>query len=206
MWLKYSMVRDGASMRTFLRHARSSEYTILSIETIEGEVFGSFTARSWRKNWNTFGVGAESFLWRMQGSRSEKCWSIIDQAKKESEIDIYPFFGGDSKVQLCTSERIVVGGTGKAPVNLQTLRDGTIVEDYNWGFGLMIEEDLIRGTSSPCTAFRSPPLSKMHNDGSLFQIMNLELWTLTPCMSQVEAEKMEFNKFFLAQHAQGIPK
>ncbi len=63
--MKFSMVRDVASMSTFLRHARGSKHTFLAIETTDGEVFGSFTSAPWRKNWNYFG-GQDSFLWRMR--------------------------------------------------------------------------------------------------------------------------------------------
>ena len=188
-------------MTTFLQHMRGSDCTFLAIETVDGEVFGSFTVQPWRKTWKAFGLGAESFLWRMRGSRADKCWSVIDQAKKESEVDVYTFHGGDSNVQLCTTERIVVGGTGKAQPGTDTLLDGTPIQDFQWGFGLHIEGDLLRGTSSPCTTFRSPSLSKVHGDGSMFEILNLEAWTLTPCTSQAEAERMELNRLFLQQHS-----
>jgi len=200
LWLKYSLVRDGASLQTFLQHARSPEFTFLAIETVDGEVFGSFTAQPWRKSGTTFGNGSASFLWRMRGSRADKCWSIAEQAKKESEIDVFPFYGGDPAVQLCTNERLVVGGMGQIP-GTHTLRDGTYIQVHEWGFGLVIEEDLLRGTSSPCLSFCSPSLSQIHKDGSIFEIMNLELWTCTPCMSQVEAERMELKKLFLDQHS-----
>ena len=188
-------------MNTLLQHVRGSEYTFLAIETLDGEVFGSFTVQPWKKSAHAFGLGGESFLWRMRGSRAEKCWSVIDQAKKESEIDVYTFHGGDTNVQLCTTERMVVGGLGKAQSGTRTLRDGTPVQDFQWGFGLHIEGDLLRGTSCPCASFRSPSLSKIHSDGSMFEILNLEVWTFTPCTSQAEAERMELQKLFLRQHS-----
>jgi hypothetical protein len=64
-YLKYSLLRDGASLHSFLRRARGTKYTILAMETVDGEVFGSFTAQSWRKNWNYFGTG-ESFLFKLR--------------------------------------------------------------------------------------------------------------------------------------------
>ena len=201
LWLKYSLVRDGASLQTFLQHARSPEFTFLAIETVDGEVFGSFTAQPWRKSGTNFGIGGASFLWRMRGSRADKCWSIAEQARKESEVDVFSFYGGDPAVQLCTSERLVVGGMGQALPGTHTLRDGTYIQDHEWGFGLAMEQDLLRGTSSPCVSFCSPSLSKAHSDGSIFEIINLELWTCTPCLSQVEAERMEVKKLFLDQQS-----
>ena len=36
--------------------------------------------------------------------------------------------------------------------------------------------------------------------GSLFEIINLELWTLTPCETLEEAEKLELGRLFLEKH------
>lgn len=209
-WMKYSLVRDGASFHTFLQSARGSKYTFLAIETVDGEVFGAFTSEPWRKNWNYFG-GYESFLWRLRNSRRTKCTSIIDQAQKESEIDVYPFTGENDNVQLCTTEKLGVGGgSGSSEEQLvgasrsseeQPLENDIHVNEHEWGFGLTIQKDWIHGTSSPCLTFGSPSLSREHADGSVFEIMNLELWTLTPCASVEQAEKMELGKLFLESHS-----
>ena len=65
------------------------------------------------------------------------------------------------------------------------------MKSTEWGFGLAFGGDLQEGTSSPCITFESPSLSKLHEDGSLFQVSNFEIWTLTPCTSLADAEKME---------------
>jgi TLD len=213
-WMKYSMVRDGASFYTFLQHARGAKYSILAIETVEGEVFGAFTAEPWRKNWNYYGSG-ESFLWKMRHSRKTKCHSIIDQAQMESEIDVYPYTGVNSCIQLCTSDKIAVGG-GTHELSASSLKsrksEGSSFDtvshdekrdefkDHEWGFGLTIESDFLHGTTSPCLTFGSPPLSSEHPSGSLFEIMNLELWTLTPCSTLEDADKLELSKLFLEKH------
>ena len=208
-WMKYSMVRDGNTLYSFLQHARGSKHTILAIETVDGEVFGAFTAEPWRKSWNYFGNG-ESFLWRMRHSRHEKCHSIIDQAHMESEIDVYPFIGMNNCIQFCSSDKIAVGGG--TYVTSPTFSDHsdlisdnvTKIQDrykaHEWGFGLTIENDFLHGTSSPCLTFGSPSLSTIHSDGSLFEIMNIELWTLTPCNRLEDAEKLELGKLFLESH------
>jgi TLD len=204
-WMKYSMVRDGASLYSFLQRARGSKYSILAIETVEGEVFGAFTAEAWRKSWNYFGNG-ETFLWKMRHSRREKCHSIIDQAHMESEIDVYPYIGVNNCIQLCTSDKIAIGGgtyesspalDGSNPIHSE-------VQDkykaHEWGFGLTIESDFLHGTASPCLTFGCPALSALHPNGSLFEIMNIELWTLTPCARVEDAEKLELGKLFLETH------
>jgi hypothetical protein len=233
-WMKYSLVRDGASLHTFLQYARGSKYTVLAIETTDGEVFGAFTSEAWRKNWNYFGSG-ESFLWKMRRKRTEKCHSIIDQAQMESEIDVYPYTGSNNSIQLCTHDRIAVGGGSRDSTSSSSpnsSRRGKLVsqpiiplvskintnvtesshppkkmedryKDHEWSFGITLESDLLQGTTSPCLTFGSPSLSTEHSDGSHFEVINVELWTLTPCLRLEEAEKLELGRLFLEKHSGG---
>jgi hypothetical protein len=193
-FLKYSMVRDGATLPALLRRARGVQYSILAVETIDGEVFGSFTAQPWRKNWNYFGTG-ECFLWRMRRSRLKKTHSILEQAQQESEIDVFPYTGENQFIQLCTHDRLAVGGGLPSSVGEKKIEEE--VDDHDWGFGLAIQSDMLHGTSSPCLTFGSPSLSNVHPDGSRFEIINIELWTLTPCDTVEEAEKLELANLFL---------
>eukprot|EP00526_Cylindrotheca_closterium_P001659 CAMPEP_0113660458 /NCGR_PEP_ID=MMETSP0017_2-20120614/32911_1 /TAXON_ID=2856 /ORGANISM="Cylindrotheca closterium" /LENGTH=1135 /DNA_ID=CAMNT_0000575095 /DNA_START=78 /DNA_END=3481 /DNA_ORIENTATION=+ /assembly_acc=CAM_ASM_000147 len=172
--LRYSLVRDGASMLTFLKRSRGVQYGILAMETVDGEVFGCFTGQPWRKSPSYFGTG-ESFLWKMRRSRLEATNDILEQAQLESEIDVYPHTGDNQYFQLCTHDRIAVGGG--TPSGEKKTSDPPI-DAHEWGFGLDIQGDLLVGSSSPCATFDSPSLSKVHPDGSLFEIVNLELWAL----------------------------
>jgi hypothetical protein len=197
-WLKYSLVRDGASLPSLLRNVRGTKRTLIAIETVEGEVFGSFTSLPWRKNWNYFGNG-ESFLWRMRRSRSEKDvqHSILDQAKLESELEVFYWSGKNMFVQYCTHDMLAVGGGLLRDDNRDDLPDE---QPDMGGFGLAVDSDLLRGTSSPCATFQSPPLSRLHSNGSPFEILNMEVWTLTPCGSAAEAENMEMTALFLESY------
>lgn len=207
-WMKYSMVRDGASIHTLLQHARGAKYAVLAIETVDGEVLGSFTTEPWRKTWSYFG-GGESFLWRMRHSRHSKCHSIIDVAHLESEIDVYPYTGDNHCIQFCTSSKIAVGGgspdqAAKSSGSLPSMPEedeDEVVREHEWGYGISLENDLLHGSSSPCVTFGSPSLSKSHWDGSLFEIINIELWTMTPCYSEADAQKLELGKMFLEQQS-----
>jgi len=192
-FLRYSLVRDGASMLTFLKRSRGVQYAILALETVDGEVFGCFTGQPWRQSPNYFGTG-ECFLWRMRRSRLEATSDILEQAQLESEIDVFPFTGENQFFQLCTHDRIAVGGG--TPSGEKKTCDPPI-NPHEWGFGLDIQGDMLVGSSSPCVTFDSPSLSKVHADGSLFEIVNLELWTLTPCTSVQDAERLELGKLFL---------
>jgi TLD len=144
----------------------------------------------------------------MRHSRREKCHSIIDQAHMESEIDVYPFIGVNNCIQLCTHDKIAVGGgtyvSSPGFPESDLAGDVNEVQDrykaHEWGFGLTIESDFLHGTTSPCLTFGSPSLSTMHSDGSLFEIMNIELWSLTPCTRLEDAEKLELGKLFLEAH------
>lgn len=218
-WLKYSLVRDGSSLHTLMQHARGAKYSILALETTDGEVFGAFTSEAWRKTWSYFGNG-ESFLWRMRNSRKMACSSILEQAQMESEIDVYPFTGINQCIQLCTHNKIAVGGGSPKQMeddedkrgDNENQLDGSkmadsgeiTIRDHEWGYGLALQSDLLSGSSSPCMTFSSPSLSKIHPDGSLFQITNLELWTLTPCNSLRDAEKLELGELFLEE--QHLPR
>jgi len=214
LWMKYSMVRDGASLHTLLQSIRGSKHTILALETSEGEVFGSFTSDTWRKNWNYYGNG-ESFLWKMRQNRKtggEHTHSIIDQALLESQMDVYPWTGENDCVQLCTHNRIAVGGgagdirgdmTGNEIQNENSSGsdgDKPMFQEHEYGFGLSIDADLLQGTSSPCHTFGNPALSPKHADGARFEIINLEVWAITPCYSVADAEKLELGRLFLQQN------
>jgi len=204
--LKYSLVRDGASSPSLLRHIRGTKHCVIAIETIDGEVFGSFTSSPWRKNWNYYGSG-ESFLWRMRRTRSEKDaqHSVLDQAKLESELDVFYWTGRNDLVQYCTTDMIAVGGG-----SFEDARDDydgeqrdlppqnpVLTQADTGGFGLAIDSDLLRGTSSSCATFQSPPLSKSHSNGSPFEILNMEVWTMTPCANVADAESLEMKTLFL---------
>lgn len=204
--LKYSLVRDGASLPSLLRHIRGTKHCVIAIETIDGEVFGSFTSSPWRKNWNYYGSG-ESFLWRMRRTRSEKDaqHSVLDQAKLESELDVFYWTGRNDLVQYCTTDMIAVGGG-----SFEDARDDydgeqrdlppqnpVLTQADTGGFGLAIDSDLLRGTSSSCATFQSPPLSKSHSNGSPFEILNMEVWTMTPCANVADAESLEMKTLFL---------
>lgn len=201
-WMKYSLVRDGASMHTLLQHARGAQFSILAIETIDGEVMGCFTTEPWRKTWSYFG-GGESFLWKLRHSRKGKCHSIIDQAHLESVVDVYPYTGKNNCIQICRSDMIAVGGG--SPEQPTKMMDASSqpeqFQEHEWGHGLALKDDLLHGSSAPCMTFQSPSLSEIHSDGSLFEIMNLELWSLTPCYNVNGAETLELGRLFLQDHA-----
>jgi hypothetical protein len=199
-WLKYSMVRDGASLSTLRRYVRGAPKTIIAIETTDGQVFGSFTSDYWRTERSSFfGSSGDSFLWRMRHSRNSKCASLFEQAQMETEIDVYFYANENDMIQLCTEDRLAVGGGELAA-------EGESVEQrsQHFGFGLSIDEYMRNGTSSPCATYRNNCLVDGGTKGRTFQIVNLEVWTLTPCLSVDDAEKLEMTQFFIHQSTRDI--
>jgi len=199
-WLKYSLIRDGASLQSLLQYVRGSRNTIIAIESVDGDVFGSYTSSSWKKSTEYYGSG-ESFLWRMRKPRSTACHSIIDQAHLESELDVFPWTGNNDMVQLVKSGNLILGG-GEIDIEvLPPSPKGWSIAARNLGFGLSLDSDLLNGSSSPCDTFGNPSLAQNSEDG-IFEIANLEVWTLTPSNNEENAEKIEHSAFFLEANLQ----
>lgn len=206
-WLKYSMVRDGASLGTVLHKTRLSAYTILAVETLDGEIFGAFTARPWHITWKYYGT-PESFLWRVPKPRQSR---NRDEARSSSRrrfngnnhMEVFRFAGNNPNVQLCNVDRIAVGGGGPDEDSVVS-DDLSHVKLTEWGFGLAFGKNLQQGTSSPCITFNSPSLSTLHDDGSCFEVANMEFWTLTPCINVEEAERLEEGKHFVEGGAMSV--
>mmetsp|Transcript_10656 Transcript_10656/g.22477 ORF Transcript_10656/g.22477 Transcript_10656/m.22477 type:complete len:594 (-) Transcript_10656:2051-3832(-) len=217
-WLKYSLIRDGASIIPFLKQVRASPCTLLAMETVDGEVFGGFFAQPWTIQPRYFGNG-ESFLWRMKHRRkmpeardekrkdvSDPDESLVRQIDREADLEIFRsevYYCNDS-FQLCHKDKIAAGGgVASIPQDFGEDRGGTY-DPVDIGFGLTLGGgvgSLLEGTSSASMTFRNPPLSKLHSDGSVFELVNLEVWGFTPCISEEEARVLEYKNMFFKRHA-----
>jgi len=177
-WLRYSLVRDGASIETLANKVSTSRYTILAIETMDGDVFGSFNSQPWQKTDKYVG-GGQSFLWRMKKQRSfgANSESIEAEADRESDIEVFHWTGENDLCQLMSDARIAVGG-------------GLVVGGD--GFGLVIEDDLSRGSSSSCVTYGNPCLCPGSENGR-FEVANVEIWSMTSFLLLADAERSERN-------------
>jgi len=82
---------------------------------------------------------------------------------------------------------------------------GKMVEPNNFGFGLLFDGDnLLEVSSSPCLTYGSPSLSEIHSDGAKMELLNLELWALTPCITLEEAQNMEHKQLFFKENARPV--
>lgn len=187
-WLQYSLIRDGASLDSLLDMVHkdsnstgiksNSISSVLAIETVEGEVFGAFLTQTWRRSYNQWYGGGQSFLWTTAApdSHGNSKSKRTGDSKNNTKIRVFPYSFKNNYVQLCDRDRLLVGGGD----------GGDNYEKHCYGFGLALEKDLLTGSSCPCTTFESPSLSKLHADGSTFEIRNVEVWTLTPCLTIID--------------------
>jgi hypothetical protein len=273
LWLKYSLVRDGASIYSLRDHCKKSQHTFMALETKQGkfkkdagyhsvvwktppdspstflflgttyicllafitstvadtvfvykhdfiffnaqytkcaigDVLGSFTSTPWHKTTSYYGTG-ESFLWKMRHSRMTNVHSLLEQAELESEVDIFPFSGLNYYIQLCTHDKLAVGGGSLIPPEA-TKKGGSafdvlpanalerltgVAADDDFGFGIAVNGDMSRGTTSPCATFRNPSLVSHSSKTESFEIVNLEVWTFTPCETVEDAIQVEDMKY-----------
>jgi hypothetical protein len=198
-WLKYSLVRDGASLDTLRNYCRAAQYTVLAIQTTKGDVFGAFTTAPWHTGEHGYFGCGESFVWKMRHNRFDHCCSLYEQAQMESECDVYPYSGLNNCIQLCTQDFLGVGG-GEIDHQLpfDDIAAEVIGRQKSLGFAIALRDDLSRGTSCPSSTFCNKKLSS-NDDGGIFDVCNLEVWTFTPCTNVEDAEKLEMRKHFLRE-------
>jgi len=210
-WLKFSLIRDGASLDILKRYCRAATHTVLAIETTNGEVFGSFSSAPWTTNNKYFGTG-ESFLWRMRHNRNKDVHSLFEQAQLETEIDIFPYNNTNDYIQLCTHDKIAFGGGDRMKKEDSTVHEDEPLDDttaaflndsmsssLGMGFGLALDWDLLHGSTSPSATFGNPNLVDNSQVTGTFDVMNLEVWGFTGQMCLHSAEKSEMNAFFLRE-------
>lgn len=208
LWMKYSLVRDGASLETFKQYARASKDTVLVIETTKGQVFGTYVSKPWRTA-PTFYGGSPSFVFKMRYNRNTPCHSLIEQAQMESEIDVFFLLEDGQRPQVCTHYMIGVGEGSVQKYDMyggitETTEEAELRSGKNYGFALALNGDLLSGTTSKCSSYKNPCLVDANSNGEPFEVLNLELWTFTPCFSLESAEKLEMTQFFVAESIRNI--
>ncbi|GKY99431.1 hypothetical protein MPSEU_000897700 [Mayamaea pseudoterrestris] len=231
-WLKFSLVRDGASLHTLQQYTRAATCTILAVETTQGQVFGSFTSSPWRNTGGDFYGDALAFVWKMRRGRRTKVASLYDQAHLEYDIDVFPYAasettGGeasvdaDSHVQVCRDNFLGVGGdyarnndlakicNDSFRTSISNIGDaihniGSDISLDQSGFALTLDSNLSTGTTSPCKTFNSPALCGKGDATEIFSIAGLEVWTFTPARDVTAAERLEMGKFFIEQSSRNM--
>jgi len=171
---------------------RHSSHTVLAIETTTGEVFGSFTSSPWRPNGNNYYGSCEAFVWQLRKTRQDSCHSLDEYILRESSLEVFQWtHKGNRNVQLSNTKKLFVGG-GSPDVEEDENKVDTGEEA--WGMSIALGNELLHGTSSRCATFDSNPLNRK---SEVFEIMNIEIWTLTPCMNEESAEELELGRTFV---------
>jgi len=182
---------QGGSIYNLLRCVRGSARTLLAIETLDGDCLGCFTSSPWRGGMgrNYYGSG-EAFVWRLKRSRLTPCGSVAEQIALESDVQVYPWTGKNRNVQFTIPDEILAVGGGPAD------GDGDSENKENL-FAIALDADLQRGTSGESVTFDNPgPLSP----DDVFEISNIEVWTLSPVDDIEQAEKIELSRQFVFDH------
>jgi TLD len=199
-WLRYSLVRDGANYETMKKYIHPCKFTIIAIETMKGEVFGSFTSSPWRTNLGFFGH-IPAFVWKMRYNRRTKCSSLYEQAQLESMIDVHINMDKTQRMQLCRHNGFAVGGDETMP-DMDEYDDSheAFIASESSGFAIAIfDESLACGTTSQSNIFKSPSLIGAGDRTEVYSIAGLEVWTLTPAFDIASAEKLEMSKYFVEE-------
>jgi len=198
-WLKYSMIRDGASLHTLIGKTRNSARTVIAIETLDGDVFGSFTSSCWRPRGREYYGSGEAFLWRLRRPRSTPCNTLEEQVCLESDIEIFSWTGENRNIQSLANpdSPMVLGGCNDDQD--ACAEDNASGSD---GSGLFVSNSLLRGTSNPCPTFNSPILPT--NGKNIFEVANIEVWTLSPVNNVEQAEILESSRKFIFDNANFI--
>ena len=168
---------------------------------MDGTVFGSFTSSPWRNSGQFYGSG-EAFLWRLVHSRYTPCSTVLEQIALESNVEVFTWTGANRNVQYISHEASTLGLGGgpledsdnAANINPAVDDDGK-VDTKSWGFAFALNQDLSRGTSGFSTTFDNPSLF-----GDVFEVANVEVWTLSPTEDLEQANNIELSRTFVFDH------
>ena len=170
-WLKFSSDQERGTLPELLPKIQHSSYTIIGVETTQGDLFGAFCSSPWRTNSEWFG-SKEAFLWKLKKSRHG---GAKRQFNLDNELEIYPCVGSeDDHVQYCTEKTLAVGG-------------GSDTKRTDPGF--MLDGDLMGGETCSCSTFANPKLCG--DNATEFEIATLEVWALTPYSTVDDCEELE---------------
>lgn len=133
--------------------------------------------------------------------------SLFEQAQLESEIDVFPFNGSNDYIQLCTCDKLALGGGGATAVKKEDhiqeneILDASAVlfDDVIYSFGLTLDENLLHGTTSPSATFGNGNLTNGADTGETFDVMNVEMWAFTSAQTENYAERNEMSTFFVRE-------
>jgi hypothetical protein len=128
----------------------------------------------------------------------------VEQAQLETEIDVYFLLEDGQRPQVCTHDMLGVGQGFLRKYDeygevINAMEEEKDEQGKNYGFAIALNDDLLSGTSSKCLSYKSPCLVNVNSNGEPFDVLNLELWTFTPCFCIDTAEQLEMTQFFVQE-------
>jgi TLD len=203
-YLKFCSQRDGSSLSTLLHQVQWCKNTIITIETSDGDIFGAFCSSFWRIQSNWFG-SEKSFLWKMirntQNNDTTTDGATMDTSStmRKSSIQVFPWTGHDQFIQHCSTKGIAIGGGSGSEVEENKSNKSDSWSLSSSSIGLLLDGDLMSGETNPCSTFANTTL--LCDDKSTFEILSIEVWTLTPCMTVENALELEEQRALVENHA-----
>jgi TLD len=156
---------------------------------------------------------ASSFVWKMRhprclvGSTSPVSKSpsptlrrsIVEQVCQESEIQVFPIRSSSDAAVECDAVQScsLTHGLRLGQNELRHLSPKHRLSGEHLGHALAIAPDLLTGSTSTSETFGNPCLTNEALRGEAFDIVNVEVWTLTPHGTIAEAERRELARLFL---------
>ena len=123
----------------------------------------------------------------------------------EREIEVYPYLHNKDFIQVCKSDRLSGGGgTGDTIDTYSILPDfdeDNEVEYHDLGPAIYLTKRFCKERRARRVTFCSPALCPKHANGSLFEIINIEIWTLTPVINLEKLNKLNADSCFLQNKA-----
>lgn len=97
MVLLYSLTQNGSDFTTFYLNMKNTEYAVVLIETISGEIIGGFASSTWKVSSTYYGTG-ESFIFKID--------------KESNTIYSYQWTSANNFFMYSTEHQIGMGGGG----------------------------------------------------------------------------------------------
>lgn len=153
----FSINMHGDCVSTMLDRCQSFRHTLLVVRTSKGRVLGGFASEPWK-----FRAGSDKCSY--YGTGASFLFSDFPE-KTHGKLTFYKWVGANDYCQLCDTDagRIALGGGGN--------------------FGLVIQDNFLKGSTGPCVTFDNPSLVP-GIDGS-FDIVEFEVYGIVPLMETV---------------------
>jgi hypothetical protein len=160
----FSVRRDGDSFLTFTNNVAQHKFTLMVVQTTDGDIFGAFADTEWGKkrrggvegHTKFFGTG-QSCLFRVDNNKTADPNNSCPKENSQPNVSVYKWTGKNNYNQLFSRDdtMLALGGGGSSAE-----------------FGLCIRDSFSYGTSGSCETFDNPPLASQ----GLFEILRFEVY------------------------------